>query len=82
MSAEWRTTLLQAATSLVIIAIVIGATRARRLSLETYLGLKWPRSWIVLTWVGLFAALVVAEELVAHELGLPVPSLWGDRYQG
>jgi CAAX protease family protein len=82
MSEAWRGTLLHAATSLALIAIVALVLRARRLPAREFLALRWPAGRTVALWLAAFAVLVVVEEWASRTLGLPAPESWRDRYTG
>lgn len=82
MTEGWRSTLLHLATSMLMIVIVVGVSRARRLPLRSFLGLRWPGARQTASWVVLFVVLVIAEEMAAGPLGLGRPEPWGGRYAG
>jgi membrane protease YdiL (CAAX protease family) len=82
MSEEWRSTLLHVASSTVMIVVVFGVSRARRLPLRSFLGLRWPGARQAAYWMALFVLLVIAEEVAADALGLGKPEPWGGQYTG
>jgi membrane protease YdiL (CAAX protease family) len=75
-------TLLHLATSTLMIVIVVGVSRARRLPLRSFLALRWPGARQAAYWVVLFVLLVIAEEMAAGPLGLSESEPWAGRYAG
>jgi membrane protease YdiL (CAAX protease family) len=76
MSGLLGSTLLKVALPLVVIMVVMIASRVRGFSLTEDLRLVWPRPAIVVLWLAIWAVWMFAGELAISALGMEQPSRW------
>jgi membrane protease YdiL (CAAX protease family) len=76
MSSDLRETLLKLAAPAVGLVLVLIVARARGLSFRDDLGLATPPPKRLALWLGVFAVVILATEVIGRWLGLPAPSRW------